>query len=455
VLTPIQDIAKRCRTSPAEIKRILDAVLNAIPLPDLPTLSTPGLAQDETFTTGDEILDDALNGGIRTGMVWEVVGERYVYQVASRRVHITLTTRCSSSAGKTQLALQLSLSVQLPRELGGLDGCVCFLTTSSKLPTNRLEQIAEAHERLSLEHCSLDNVHTIAIPTVDILQTIITSVFPAFIEQQASEPRPVKLLVIDALAELFHSANKTSTLTLVERSKNLVSLSSALHQLAHKHRIAVVVLNEVIERFSRPQYGSQSVNNDLLLYEEQSRWFNTAQYFGDGTKEAALGLVWANQVNTRIMLSRTLRRRYLQPDDFSKRQRLSASTSTVGLPDQTASAAQFEESQPTLIRRMCVLFSNICQPVALDYIVSEKGITILDSSEDASPRPPPRKHADDKPLDANMPGQSEPLGKAPLRPTADIEGDADDQLWDQLDPLDGLDWDKLEQTLSQAVSRWI
>ena len=31
---------------------------------------------DEIFSTGDYILDQALGGGIRTGMLWEIVGER-------------------------------------------------------------------------------------------------------------------------------------------------------------------------------------------------------------------------------------------------------------------------------------------------------------------------------------------------------------------------------------------
>jgi DNA repair protein RAD57 len=30
----------------------------------------------ETITTGDDGLDLALGGGVRTGMIWEVVGER-------------------------------------------------------------------------------------------------------------------------------------------------------------------------------------------------------------------------------------------------------------------------------------------------------------------------------------------------------------------------------------------
>ncbi|KAF9653174.1 hypothetical protein BDM02DRAFT_3070359, partial [Thelephora ganbajun] len=54
------------------------------------------------LTTGDATLDHALGGGILTGMVWEFVGE--------------------SASGKTQLAMQLSLLVQLPPELGGLSG---------------------------------------------------------------------------------------------------------------------------------------------------------------------------------------------------------------------------------------------------------------------------------------------------------------------------------------------
>jgi len=33
------------------------------------------------LTTGDATLDRALGGGIRTGMVWEFVGEGYVFIV--------------------------------------------------------------------------------------------------------------------------------------------------------------------------------------------------------------------------------------------------------------------------------------------------------------------------------------------------------------------------------------
>ena len=53
---------------------LLDTVCSEF-MPKPRTLDTiptgPGI-----FTTGDNALDAALGGGIRTGMVWEVVGER-------------------------------------------------------------------------------------------------------------------------------------------------------------------------------------------------------------------------------------------------------------------------------------------------------------------------------------------------------------------------------------------
>ena len=77
LLNTPQEIAKRCKISPFEIKRIIDTVLNAIPLRRLNVLEDIAHDGDEKFSTGDAILDIALEGGIRTGMVWEVVGERY------------------------------------------------------------------------------------------------------------------------------------------------------------------------------------------------------------------------------------------------------------------------------------------------------------------------------------------------------------------------------------------
>ena len=80
LLASPQDIAKRCKLSPVEVKKRLEKILDAVPLIDLNRLDT--FPADEIFSTGDQILDKAIGGGIRTGMIWEVVGERYFFQLS-------------------------------------------------------------------------------------------------------------------------------------------------------------------------------------------------------------------------------------------------------------------------------------------------------------------------------------------------------------------------------------
>lgn len=76
LLASVQDVAKKCKASPIEVKQLFDKVLNLVPLLKFNALDT--LPEDEIFTTGDATLDNVLGGGIRTCMVWEVAGERYL-----------------------------------------------------------------------------------------------------------------------------------------------------------------------------------------------------------------------------------------------------------------------------------------------------------------------------------------------------------------------------------------
>lgn len=48
-------------------------------------LSPKKLSVDSStsFTTGDAVLDSVLGGGIRTGMIWELVGERSVCSIST------------------------------------------------------------------------------------------------------------------------------------------------------------------------------------------------------------------------------------------------------------------------------------------------------------------------------------------------------------------------------------
>jgi DNA repair protein RAD57 len=277
-----------------------------------------------------------------------------------------------SAAGKTQLALQLSLCVQLPPELGGISGSACYLTTSSKLPTSRLLQLIDTHPLLSHSLCGLSGIQTLSTETIPKLLFVLSNSLPLLLRTNANDPsrKEVKLLVIDALAELFHSTDKTSTTTLVERARNISEISKLLHSLASKHRIAVLVLNEVIDVFDREPEGGTTESD--LIYRNQARWFSRADSFlDDNRKEASLGLVWANQVNVRIMLSRTGRRRYFSEviGRTTKHRRIETSHPALQMIEA--------EGQTTLIRRLNVIFSSVSSPTSLDFIISAEGLSLV------------------------------------------------------------------------------
>ncbi|EPQ58472.1 hypothetical protein GLOTRDRAFT_72924 [Gloeophyllum trabeum ATCC 11539] len=298
-------------------------------------------------------------------MVWEIAGE--------------------SAAGKTQIALQASLFVQLPMELRGLCGSACYLTTSSKLQTTRLSQIRTLHPALSSAHCGLSDIHTLTTSTLPILIHALSTTFPALLNQISGDSgkKPVKLLVIDALTELFHSAKKTTTNTLVERSKNISEISVLLHTIASEHQIAVLVLNEVVDVIDQGP-GDGLADETDLVYRDQARWFNRADSIpGEDRKEAGLGLSWANQVNARIMCTRTNRHRNLH--DFAhKRSRHDSALSISDSPLPTDSTS--------LVRRLTIIFSSVSAPTSLDYVVTAAGVfTVDDIASVSSTRQSSRK----------------------------------------------------------------
>ncbi|KAJ4488231.1 P-loop containing nucleoside triphosphate hydrolase protein [Lentinula aciculospora] len=358
ILIPAQDVARKCRVSPLEINAIVETICKAHPiyaqtLDEL--LSPPNLYG--VCTSGDSHLDAALGGGFRTGMVWEVVGE--------------------SAAGKTQLALRMALLVQLSKELGGLAGSACYLITSGKLPTSRIVQISQHHSLISTSgQCSLDDIHTMPIPSIDFLVQALRKLLPDFIELRSgqhtsdSTVKPVRLVIIDALGELFHSSDKTSTRTLVERAQNITEISAHLHSLASKYGIVVIVLNEVVDAFERqPNTEDPTVG---LSYAEQSKWYARAHNLpGENRKEASLGLVWANQINARIMMSRTGRRTHTHSDNAATHKRQKTDVGRTKTRNEETESLE-------LVRRLSIIFSTVSNPQSLDYVVDSAGIIVLE-----------------------------------------------------------------------------
>ncbi|KAK3304346.1 DNA repair protein-like protein [Chaetomium strumarium] len=190
-------------------------------------------AQWQTISTLDGELDRALGGGIPAGYVTEVTGE--------------------SGAGKTQFLLTLLLSAQLPPP-HGLGRPALYISTEAPLSTRRLTQMLSANplfQRLPpSQRPSLDNIISTVTPDLESQDHILTFQVPVEVER-----RGIGLLVVDSVAanyraEFERSGGSQHGSNMGVRTAELVKLGMHLRDLAQRHNLAVVVSNQVADRFS-------------------------------------------------------------------------------------------------------------------------------------------------------------------------------------------------------------
>ena len=273
----------------------------------------------------------------------------------------------------------------------------------------------------------------------------------------------MKLVIIDALTELFHSSEKTSKATLFDRSKDLNEIASALHTIAGTHNVAVVVINEVIDRFERGPAPSSSTD---LIYSDKSRWFNTCNSVpGENTKEASLGLVWANQLNARVMLSKTGRRRYIDESELLQSQQQPQKKARVGSDSSAPQQPTYDDDtqQATLVRRLSVIFSSVSAPVSMDYIITHEGFRVLPDElllEELKAQSYGFVNDENEELvqsqnqDQNQ-NIASPL--VPAQPSQTQEGSKEEDEWERYweeedEESKNVDWDALELSLTQPPS---
>lgn len=385
----VTDIGKRTQLPLLDVKRLCNAVLDALhrdlgvapndaqePTPrqnkhvrdDPKPTAGPGYqlrhthaslaAQWQTISTLDPALDRALGGGVPAGYVTEVTGE--------------------SGAGKTQLLLSLLLAVQLPPPRG-LGRQALYISTEAPLSTRRLAQILANNPALQAASASspssdqtgpppsLDNIISAATPDLESQDHILSFQVPVEVER-----RNVGLVVLDSVAANYRAEFERGSgaggggSNMAARSADLVRLGSLLRDLARRHNLAVVVSNQVADRFSAARSpdppgpwtttamaaATQDSNSNssplasrsraaaeplqipsssslaepgfprssmpdhhhnqqppapaVLLLDHQQRWFSG---WGDDTaadgaqlKTPSLGLVWSTQVAARVAL---------------------------------------------------------------------------------------------------------------------------------------------------------
>uniref|UniRef100_A0A023F703 Putative dna repair protein rhp57 n=1 Tax=Triatoma infestans TaxID=30076 RepID=A0A023F703_TRIIF len=200
-------------------------------------------------------IDEILGGGIPVRGITELFGE--------------------SGVGKTQICLQLSMTVQYPLEFGGLNASAVYICTEDRFPTVRLQQMLPYFPvgsplcRNKMEnHNFADNILIDHIADLEGLHNCLFKRLPALI---ANSDTRIGLVVIDSIAAIFRSEYTLNEL--INRANDMRTIGMQLHTLADKYNMAVVCVNQVTD----------ACDNGITV--------------------PALGLAWANLVTTKLYAS--------------------------------------------------------------------------------------------------------------------------------------------------------
>jgi DNA repair protein RadA len=202
------------------------------------------------ITTGSKNLDNLLGGkGVETKAITEVFG--------------------AFGSGKTQLALALTVNVQLPAEQGGANGKAVFIDTEGTFRPERIRQLAARYGADSDK--VLKNILVARAFNSDHQILLLDK-----IAELIKDGEPIKLIVIDSLTAHFR-AEFSGRGQLADRQQKMNKYLHNLMKVAESYNIAVYVTNQVMA--------------------------NPAQMFGDPTT-AVGGNIVAHASTYRIYLRR-------------------------------------------------------------------------------------------------------------------------------------------------------
>jgi DNA repair protein RAD57 len=224
-----------------------------------------------------------------------------------------------------------------------------YISTEAPLQTTRLTQILTTHTKLSSlpkqAQPSLSRIQSTHIHDVEAQEHILRYQVPVAIHKQN-----IGLLVIDSVAanyraEFDRTKARKGAASFIQRNNQLIQLGALLRDIARMHNVAVVVANQVADRFTTADastislHETQSTQRSSRHSPQQSRGHDTVPFssaiptdpsaqasllstedplsldhqmrfftgWGDDPtaenfKTPSLGLTWTNQLATRIAL---------------------------------------------------------------------------------------------------------------------------------------------------------
>lgn len=171
--------------------------------------------------TGSLLLDELFGGGIESQAITEFYGE--------------------FGSGKTQIAHQLAVNVQLPKEGGGLEGSTIIIDTENTFRPERIKQMAEG---IGLDHEEvLKNIH-VARAYNSNHQVLLVERASELAEKLAKTDKPVRLLIVDSVTAHFR-AEYVGRGTLADRQQKLNKHLHDLMRFSDLNNAVIMLTNQV------------------------------------------------------------------------------------------------------------------------------------------------------------------------------------------------------------------
>lgn len=182
------------------------------------------------LSTGCVEFDEMMGGGIESQSITEMYGE--------------------FGSGKTQVAHQLAVNVQLPKEQGGLNGSVIMIDTENTFRPERIKQMVQGiSERNGVDYDPeefLKNIHVARAYNSNHQILLVDSAMELANELKETD-RPVRLMIVDSLTAHFR-AEYVGRGTLADRQQKLNKHLHGLQRFGDLYNSSVVVTNQVMSK---------------------------------------------------------------------------------------------------------------------------------------------------------------------------------------------------------------
>lgn len=176
------------------------------------------------LTTGSKSLDELIGGGLETQALTEFYGE--------------------FGSGKTQIAHQLAVNVQLPPEKGGLNGSAIIIDTENTFRPDRIKDMSEGVE---LDYNDvLKNIH-VARSYNSNHQILLVEKAGELAEELKATEKPVRLMIIDSATAQFRS-EYVGRGTLADRQQKINRHLHDALKFGDLNNAVVMITNQVMAK---------------------------------------------------------------------------------------------------------------------------------------------------------------------------------------------------------------